>query len=65
MSKEKEHKVPKIVALEVLDKNGEKIETIQRYDPDRLDYYRANLADIFVESLTSSFAVEMLSERQI
>jgi hypothetical protein len=45
--------------------NGEKIETIQRYDPDRLDYYRANLADIFVESLTSSLAVEMLSERQI
>jgi hypothetical protein len=44
---------------------GERIDTIQKYDPDLLDYYRANLGDIVVDSLVPSFAVEMLLEREV
>lgn len=44
---------------------GERIDTIQKYDPDLLDYYRTDLGDIVVDSLVPSFAVEMLLEREV
>ncbi len=34
-------------------KKGEKIEMVQRYDPDKLDYYRANLTDEMYRTILS------------
>lgn len=43
--------------------NGESIEIVQKYDPDRLDYYRQDLTKLSKDVLPSSMAVD-ISERE-
>ena len=43
---------------------GEPIEIVRKYDPDRLDYYRLNLAELSDEYLLSSVVSEQENERE-